>query len=133
MILLMISTSLVFAKKKKIVVKQSGSKDGIHYNTVDEYHNWQSDFHSLKCKNPGSIVCTWGHTPRVKGSSGNEYDVNQLTSIAYKKVEEYFTNYPNDKNFKIKLQIDGITIDIHAKKDNDQSLDITYTILEEIE
>jgi hypothetical protein len=112
-----------FARPKVIVIKKRGSADGIHYNEVNEYH--KGNYHSLKCKDPGFIICKWEFTPRIKGESGTEYDVTQMENLIVEYVKKQIPNEGEIRN--VKIMYDGIYIKInHAVAFRGQNGEIVY-------
>jgi len=125
----------------KIVVKRSGSKDGTHYDYVNETHDDKTDTHTLTCLRPGKIVCGWTKSPtsttKIIGVSGSSYDVEDLIAIADKRIADYFSSAGSnevDTPLNEKVVFDGIIIMIHAKKQKETgAIDSEITIYDKNE
>lgn len=124
-LILFCSASIIYAKPKKIVIKMSGSKDGIHFKSVIESHT--GDNHYLSCSGAGNIVCGWQFPPQKIMGDNNEYDVTTLSGLTDAKIKEHFSQ-TND-NLNVTFFIDGIRIKVKAKLDKkDNSIDSEITI-----
>lgn len=56
-------TMISHANAKRIEILRRGSKDGIHYNKVQESHNLFVD--RLSCTDPGNVGCGWVKAPML--------------------------------------------------------------------
>ncbi len=126
LVCLLISVSFYSKEKVKISIIQKGSKDGAHYDYVGETHDGNN--HTLKCLRPGTIKCGWSTPFRVVGSSGKEYNSNEMYDLVINKVREYFSANER-KNMNEKFYFDGILVHIVAKIDKDNELDLKADIV----
>lgn len=73
------------AYSKKVEVIRSGGSDDPHpkYNFVEEEHNtglFIENEHTLRCHDPGTLLCAWVNQPYIDANSDITYVENQIAS-----------------------------------------------------
>lgn len=79
--LIMTGVSLLFAMSMdaRIIIKRSGSTDGVNYNRVEETHGWFN--HTLNCHGAGAIMCGWSVMPTVEGEYGISISTDEIVKF----------------------------------------------------